>query len=301
MPTATKSRQVRNQLTTLTCCALLAACVSAPRPQAATHGAQSAVSVLTLPSGRSFPVLQWGPIFGKGGKRLGLMVSYLSTASDKTVLDAEAVELFGFMRVIAEAATDTGVAVQATFGWTPDAPLGTARWTSTFERSPQGEWRHSQPPAALPALPRSAWSSPRRDEADEAAAVASAEEWLKDLDRKDFETCWKNAAPAFQNIIPRQQFSQLMKTARDRTGDNGSRVHVATMMRTNVPLLGSGRYLTVFFGSVFSTEPHAYESVTLTLDGGSQRVVGYEVVAPSLVPGAEDPGSGGSPFASLRH
>src|ERR687883_669119 len=59
-------------------------------------------SLVTVRSGRTYKVLNSGPVTGKGGKRLGMGVWYLSDARNFEELKAGAKDLFEYINPIAE-------------------------------------------------------------------------------------------------------------------------------------------------------------------------------------------------------
>src|SRR5262249_39104081 len=64
-------------------------------------------------SGHTFKFLRTAPIFGKGGKRLGLGLSYVNETSDVQKLEAAAQELFDYLRPIAEAQNERAIVIFA--------------------------------------------------------------------------------------------------------------------------------------------------------------------------------------------
>ena len=99
-------------------------------------------SMLTLPSGRQIKALSAGPVFGAGGKRLGVIFRYETElkVSDKTALRKEVDEIFSVIRQDAEREKETSLTVSAIEKSSGTFIKSTHGYNFVFERAPDGSW-----------------------------------------------------------------------------------------------------------------------------------------------------------------
>ena len=97
---------------------------------------------LKLGSGKQVKVIKAGPVFGAGGKRLGVMFQYETELkiTDKIALRAEADEVFATIRSDAEKGKETSVIVSAV-----ERPMGgiitkSSGYNFVFEKGQDGKW-----------------------------------------------------------------------------------------------------------------------------------------------------------------
>ena len=111
--------------------------------------------------------------------------------------------------------------------------------------------------------------------AKEAAAAKAAGEWLKLIDSGAYGKAWDECAPLFREKISRQQWSEGLPKNRAEVGTLKARNVKGTAYRTTVPGAPDGEYVTVLFSSDYEKNPAAEELVTLTLQAGAWRPIGY--------------------------
>ena len=111
--------------------------------------------------------------------------------------------------------------------------------------------------------------------AKEAAAAKAAGDWLKLIDSGEYGKAWDECAPAFRERVPRQQWLDGLPKNRAEFGAFKSRAMNATAYRTSIPGAPDGEYVMVRFASEFEKNPAAEEIVSLTLQSGAWRPVGY--------------------------
>lgn len=124
-------------------------------------------------------------------------------------------------------------------------------------------------------------ASPQKPAAPAAAAAASnakadpdlelakkaALEWLALLDSGRFEASFDEAALSFQKVQKKPDWAKGLSGARGQVGKFLSRAFLNDEIRTNLPNLPPGKYITVRFKTVFAKYATASESVTLVRDG----------------------------------
>jgi hypothetical protein len=231
-------------------------------------------SLLTLPSGHFFRVINSGPLLDPQGKRFALAISYVSTAQTQKELQAAAEELFAYLRPHAEHDGDTSVLVVARLGSGGDV----IDQDVLYERQPSGKWkrtaRTNRPfPRSIPTLPED-----ERDPAALRAAKQQADAWLSLLDSGKFEESWGAGAPFLRQSTPRGGWAESAAALRGSVGTPRLRKLISLMETRAVPSAPPGRYLVVEYQSKFTRRPVVFESVTEMLcDDGEWRVAGYAV------------------------
>jgi hypothetical protein len=144
-----------------------------------------------------------------------------------------------------------------------------------------------KPPADMvgtPSRPQSAPTAPTAPTAPaadpaiaakEAAAASAAADWLKLIDGAEYGKAWDECAPMFRERVSRQQWIDGVPKNRAEFGAFKSRTMTGTAYRTSIPGAPDGEYVMVRFASVFEKNAAAEEVVTLTLQSGAWRPVGY--------------------------
>lgn len=120
----------------------------------------------------------------------------------------------------------------------------------------------AQPMAGPKAAPAAKDSDP-----DVALAKKAALEWLALVDAGKFETTWDQAAGSFQKAQSKADWAKGLGGARPTMGKLVVRTLLNHEVRTALPNLPPGKYITVRFTTVFEKHASGSESVTLVKDG----------------------------------
>jgi hypothetical protein len=113
--------------------------------------------------------------------------------------------------------------------------------------------------------------------AKETAARAAAEKWLAVLDAGDYGKAWDQTAKAFRNNVTRQQWVESLPKTRGALGAAKSRTAEVSSYKSSLAGMPDGDYVTVRFSTVFEKRSEAQEIVTLVLEDGAWRPLGYGV------------------------
>ncbi len=120
--------------------------------------------------------------------------------------------------------------------------------------------------AAKPAPPTPAGTVNENDP-DVALAKKAALAWLALADAGKFEETWVEAASMFQKKQTKDAWAKGLGGARPTMGKIITRTYLNHEIRTVLPELPPGKYITVRFNSVFEKHKDGAESVTLVKDG----------------------------------
>ncbi len=102
---------------------------------------------------------------------------------------------------------------------------------------------------------------------DVALARKAALDWLALADALKFEATWDEAATSFQKVQKKADWVKGLSGARPVVGKVVTRTFLNFEIRTTLPNLPPGKYITVRFTTVFEKHPKGAESVTLIRDG----------------------------------
>src|SRR5215472_1412058 len=104
--------------------------------------ASAQVSTLKLGSGKQVKVIKAGPVFGAGGKRLGVTLQYETElkVTDKAALRKEADEVFAAVRSDAEKRNETNVIISAVERSTGGIVSKSQGYNFIFEKAKNGKW-----------------------------------------------------------------------------------------------------------------------------------------------------------------
>ena len=112
-------------------------------------------------------------------------------------------------------------------------------------------------------------------QADEAAAVAAADGWLRLLDAGEYDETWRSAASLFRGAVTQEQWAQSVSAARRPFGAFVSRKLLGAQYAESLPGAPDGRYVVIQYEAVYENKHAAIETVTPMYDGGTWRVSGY--------------------------
>lgn len=262
------------------CCSAFMSCAAA-RAETSPSGRPwpEGYSLVTLKSGPSYRVLNSGPVIGKGGKRLGMGVSYMSDARSFGQLKTAAHDLFEYVRPIAEQQHDDSIIVMAKLGFDPNALFSRSTdFGIVYRREPSGTWRQLQVDESkpFPDVPPAAGQVSSPDSHAEELAKVDAEAWLALLDAGKFEASWNAASPHLKQVTTKAGWVKSGASIRSAVGKLVSRTQIATTETAAVPSAPPGRYVVFEFYTRYLNRPLVIESVVETLcDDGKWRVAGY--------------------------
>lgn len=112
-------------------------------------------------------------------------------------------------------------------------------------------------------------------EAREKAAIEAAQRWLKLLDAGEFGKAWDESGAQFQSRVTRKQWVEGLPKDRTPFGALKSRTVEGLGYPKEQQGLPKGEYVQVGFSSVFDKQSKIIEVVTVVLDGGTWRPIGY--------------------------
>jgi hypothetical protein len=102
---------------------------------------------------------------------------------------------------------------------------------------------------------------------DVVAARKAALAWLALADAGKFEETWVEAAGSFQKAQTKAAWAKGLSGARPTMGKIVTRTYLNHEIRSALPDLPPGKYITIRFTSVFEKHKDGAESVTLVRDG----------------------------------
>jgi hypothetical protein len=112
--------------------------------------------------------------------------------------------------------------------------------------------------------------------AQEKAALAAAQSWLKLVDSRKYAESWKEAASLFKKAVTQEQWAQAAEKVRSPLGAVSSRKKTNSMYAKNPTGAPEGEYVTIQFETTFAQKKDAIETVMLMLDTDKKwRVSGY--------------------------
>ena len=125
------------------------------------------------------------------------------------------------------------------------------------QTAPRGEVKKLAPAASAPA----------ESDPDVALARKAALDWLALVDVGKFDATWDQAAASFQKAQNKAAWSKGLGESRPTMGKLVSRTFLNHEIRTTLPNLPPGKYITIRFTCVFEKHKNGGESVTLIRDG----------------------------------
>ncbi len=106
-------------------------------------------------------------------------------------------------------------------------------------------------------------------------ATDSAKVWLALIDAGNTSQSWKDAAPLFQSRISEADWVKAVKPIRESLGAVVSRAPAGVDLAKALPGAPDGDYAVVHFKTKFAKKADATETVTMMMDGGAWKCVGY--------------------------
>ena len=114
-------------------------------------------------------------------------------------------------------------------------------------------------------------------ESNEAAAVQSAEAWLKLIDAGRFGPSWDEASTLFRKAVPREAWEKQAAAAREPLGKVLDRKLASKQLVHELPGVPDGTYVVLIFDTRFERKERARETVTMMLEDGRFRGAGYYI------------------------
>jgi hypothetical protein len=111
----------------------------------------------------------------------------------------------------------------------------------------------------------------------ELQARVAAERWLAILDTGDYGRAWDQTAKVFREKVTRAQWVEGLPKTRGVLGAMRSRRVEVASWKDSVAGMPAGDYVTVRFATSFDTKDDAQEIVTLVLEDGAWRPLGYGI------------------------
>ncbi|MCE9615216.1 MAG: DUF4019 domain-containing protein [Lentisphaerae bacterium] len=117
-----------------------------------------------------------------------------------------------------------------------------------------------------------------RHPAEERAAQAAAEQWLRDVDKADFGKAWDDASGFLKRALSRGGFEESMRTVQDTLGGSSGRSLSSAQYSDSLPGAPDGQYVVLEYTVVRERKERALESIiTMRESDGKWRVAGYHV------------------------
>ena len=122
-------------------------------------------------------------------------------------------------------------------------------------------------PLAAPKTDAKAAPAAKDSDPDVTLAKKAALDWLALVDAGKFEATWVEAATSFQKAQSKVDWAKGIGEARPTMGKLVTRTLLNHEVRTTLPNLPPGKYITVRFTTVFEKHANGSESVTVVKDG----------------------------------
>lgn len=143
--------------------------------------------------------------------------------------------------------------------------------SATAQLKPSGPGTLSLPPPTVDLKKK------EEQAAKEVAARAAAEKWLALLDAGDYGRAWDQGAKLFRERVKREQWVEALPKDRGTYGTMKSRRAEVSSYKTVLPGIPEGEFVTVRFSTTFEKKEDAEELITLMLEDGIWRPLGYGV------------------------
>lgn len=109
----------------------------------------------------------------------------------------------------------------------------------------------------------------------EQAAEQQAQSWLKLVDSGNYANSWNEAAGYFRDAISSEKWVQSLNAVRAPLGKLESRKLSSAQYATTLPGAPDGEYVVLKYSTSFQNKKSATETLTMRLDEGQWRAVGY--------------------------
>lgn len=115
------------------------------------------------------------------------------------------------------------------------------------------------------------------NDADLMAAALASENWLKLIDDHKYGESWDASSRIMQGTIKRAEWVQAMDSLRKPFGKVTSRTVLDQRTAKDPKGLPQGDYMVMFYSTNFANKQSAHELVTLFKEGGTWKVLTYQV------------------------
>jgi hypothetical protein len=105
--------------------------------------------------------------------------------------------------------------------------------------------------------------------------VAAANDWLKQLDAKNWNESWEGTGKLFQSNLTQEQWTKTAQAVREPLGAVISRHILGVTKTTTLPGAPDGEYGVLTYSTAFTNKASAVETVVLIHDGEQWKIVGY--------------------------
>ena len=113
---------------------------------------------------------------------------------------------------------------------------------------------------------------------DTAAARQAVDAWLALIDAGDYDEAYATAAASFRANVTAEEFRREVEQVRATLGAVRSRTVATARRTTTLPDAPPGDYIVFEFDAVYARRPDTGERVTVVLEDGEWRVVGYYII-----------------------
>lgn len=122
-------------------------------------------------------------------------------------------------------------------------------------------------PAALGAL---AFAAPAIDQSQR-----SGEAWLALIDRQNYSESWAQSGSLFRSRVTQQRWTEMARQVREPLGGAISRKVLSATTTRTLPRAPEADYVVLRFQTSFQAKSEAIETLTVVLEDGQWRAVGY--------------------------
>ncbi len=129
-----------------------------------------------------------------------------------------------------------------------------------------------------PVQPTPTGGAPTDTDADTAAARRAVDAWLALVDAGDYAAAYEVTATFFRERVSAEEFRREIDTTRATLGALRSRTVTSAQRTTTLPDAPPGDYIVFEFDAVYEWRPDTGERVTVVLEDGEWRVVGYYII-----------------------
>jgi hypothetical protein len=118
----------------------------------------------------------------------------------------------------------------------------------------------------------SAFAAPANEQSQ-----TSGEAWLSLIDRQNYSESWTQSASLFRSRVSQQRWTEMAKQVREPLGSVISRKVLSTTTTRTLPRAPEADYVVFRFQTSFRAKPEAIETLTVVLEDGQWKAVGYYI------------------------
>jgi len=124
-------------------------------------------------------------------------------------------------------------------------------------------------PAALSAV---AFAAPADDQSQK-----GGEAWLSLVDRQNYSESWAQSGSLFRSRVSQQRWAEMARQVREPLGGVISRKVLSTTTTRTLPRAPEADYVVLRFQTSFQAKSEAIETLTVVLEDGQWKAVGYYI------------------------